>query len=129
MIKSLLKSLVAITFLLPIHFSRLNLLCCIPALTPDAQTIVFSYDGNIWKVPVKGGMASRVTAMHGEEINPKISPDGKWITFSSNQFGNCNVYIRFEVRLIKHSKSSFRSDNYRMKCNPELSEEKSFPRV
>jgi len=64
-----------------------------PALTPNAQTIVFSYDGDIWSVPVKGGLASRITAMQGEEINPKISPDGKWMAFSSNQYGNYDVYI------------------------------------
>lgn len=64
-----------------------------PALSPDAQTVVFSYDGDIWKVPVKGGLASRITAMQGEEINPKISPDGKWLAFSSNQYGNFDVYL------------------------------------
>ena len=64
-----------------------------PALSPDAQTVVFSYDGDIWKVPVKGGLASRITAMQGDEINPKISPDGKWLAFSSNQYGNFDVYV------------------------------------
>lgn len=64
-----------------------------PSLTPDAQNIVFSYDGDIWKVPVKGGLASRITAMQGEEINPRVSPDGKWLAFSSNQFGNYDVYL------------------------------------
>lgn len=64
-----------------------------PSLTPDAQNIVFSYDGDIWKVPVKGGLAARITAMQGEEINPRVSPDGKWLAFSSNQFGNYDVYL------------------------------------
>jgi tricorn protease len=64
-----------------------------PALTPDAQDIVFTYDGDIWKVPTKGGQASRLTAMQGDEINPKISPDGKWLAFTSNQFGNNDVYV------------------------------------
>ena len=64
-----------------------------PALTPDAQNIVFSYDGDIWKVPVKGGAASRLTGMPGDEINPKVSPDGKWLAFTSNQYGNNDVYV------------------------------------
>lgn len=64
-----------------------------PALTPDAQSIVFSYDGDIWKVPIKGGMAMRLTAMPGDEMNAKVSPDGKWLAFSSNQFGNYDVYL------------------------------------
>jgi tricorn protease len=96
MIKSLLKSLAsAIILLSPIcTFAQgQTYFAAYPALTPDAQTIVFSYDGDIWKVPVKGGLASRITAMQGEEINPKISPDGKWMAFSSNQFGNYDVYL------------------------------------
>ncbi|RYG17080.1 MAG: peptidase S41, partial [Chitinophagaceae bacterium] len=64
-----------------------------PSLTPDAQHIVFSYDGDIWKVPTKGGIASRLTAMPGDEINAKVSPDGKWLAFTSNQFGNNDIYI------------------------------------
>lgn len=95
MIKNLIKSLAAIAILLPFSsFSQgQTYFAAYPALTPDAQTIVFSYDGDIWKIPVKGGLASRITAMQGEEINPKISPDGKWMAFSSNQFGNYDVYI------------------------------------
>lgn len=64
-----------------------------PALSPDAQHIVFCYDGDIWKVSSNGGQAARLTALQGEEINPKISPDGKWLAFSSNQYGNQDVYI------------------------------------
>ncbi|TDQ09843.1 S41 family peptidase [Pedobacter metabolipauper] len=64
-----------------------------PALTPDGQTVVFSFEGDLWKVPAKGGEANRITAMPGDEINPKVSPDGKWLAFSSNQFGNYDVYI------------------------------------
>ncbi|SHG99892.1 S41 family peptidase [Pedobacter caeni] len=64
-----------------------------PALTPDAQTVVFSYEGDLWKVSATGGAASRLTAMTGNEINPKVSPDGKWLAFSSNQFGNYDVYL------------------------------------
>ena len=63
-----------------------------PSLTPDAQHIVFTYDGDIWKVPTKGGLASRLTAMPGDEINAKVSPDGKWMAFTSNQFGNNDIY-------------------------------------
>ena len=64
-----------------------------PSLSPDGKTVYFAYDGDIWKVNSDGGNASRITAMEGEEINPKISPDGKWLAFSSNQYGNYDVYI------------------------------------
>lgn len=64
-----------------------------PALTPDGQTVVFSYEGDLWKVPSAGGAATRLTAMPGNEISPRVSPDGKWLAFSANQFGNNDVYL------------------------------------
>lgn len=87
-----------------------------PALSPDAQTIVFSYDGDIWKVPTKGGLASRITAMQGEEINPKISPDGKWLAFSSNQYGNFDVYLMpmagGEIKQLTFNEATDEVDNW-----------------
>lgn len=64
-----------------------------PTLSPDAKQIYFCYDGGIWRVPVSGGTAARVTAMAGYQINPKVSPDGKWLAFTSDEQGNNNVYI------------------------------------
>ncbi|WP_372800799.1 S41 family peptidase [Lutibacter sp.] len=64
-----------------------------PTLTPNAQSIIFSYEGDLWKVATEGGNAYRLTAMDGEETNPSVSPNGKWLAFSSNQYGNNDVYI------------------------------------
>jgi len=63
-----------------------------PSLTPDGSTIIFSHDSDLWSVPAAGGMATRLTAMEGQETYPMVSPDGKWIAFSSNQYGNTDVY-------------------------------------
>ncbi len=70
-----------------------NYFASTPSLSPDGLTAYFSYDGDIWKVPADGGTATRITALEGEEINPRVSPDGKWLAFSSNQFGNYDVYV------------------------------------
>jgi tricorn protease len=64
-----------------------------PCLSPDAQTVVFSFEGDLWKANVKDGMATRITAMQGYETNPRISPDGKWVAFTGRQMGNADVYI------------------------------------
>jgi len=64
-----------------------------PTLSPDGQTIVFSYDEDLWKIPSNGGKALRLTAMKGNETLPRISPDGKWVAFSATQYGNRDVYI------------------------------------
>jgi Tol biopolymer transport system component/C-terminal processing protease CtpA/Prc len=64
-----------------------------PCLTPDGQTVVFSFEGDLWKAPVATGEAVRLTAMQGYETSPKISPDGKWVAFTGRQMGNPDVYI------------------------------------
>ncbi len=64
-----------------------------PCLSPDAQTVVFSFEGDLWKSSVANGQATRLTAMQGYENNAKISPDGKWIAFTGRQMGNADVYI------------------------------------
>jgi tricorn protease len=64
-----------------------------PSLSPDAETIIYAYDGDLWKVSSGGGLAVRITAMDGEESLPRISPDGKWLAFTSTQLGNTDVYV------------------------------------
>jgi tricorn protease len=64
-----------------------------PTLTPDARMIVFSYEGDLWKVPVSGGAALRLTAMEGIESRPAVSPDGKWLAFTAEQYGNKDVFV------------------------------------
>ncbi len=64
-----------------------------PSLSPDGKTAYFSFEGDIWRVDSNGGNASRITALEGEEINPRVSPNGKWLAFSSNQYGNYDVFL------------------------------------
>lgn len=64
-----------------------------PSLSPDAQTIYFGYEGNIYTVPVTGGLALSMVDLGAYEANPKVSPDGQWMAFSSTLEGNADVYI------------------------------------
>ncbi len=64
-----------------------------PALTPDGQQVIFSFEGDLWKANVKDGQASRLTAMQGYETGAKVSPDGRWIAFTGRQFGNADIYV------------------------------------
>jgi tricorn protease len=64
-----------------------------PTLTPDAKEIVFSYEGDLWKVPVSGGASMRLTAMEGIESRPAVSPDGKWLAFTAEQYGNKDIFL------------------------------------
>src|SRR5689334_8814051 len=64
-----------------------------PSLTPDGQTVVFTFEGDLWKANVATGEASRLTAMQGYETSPKVSPDGKWVAFTGRQYGNADVFV------------------------------------
>lgn len=64
-----------------------------PTLSPDAKTVVFSYEGDLWQVPADGGQALRLTAMDGHETAPRVSPDGKWLAFSATLNGNMDVFV------------------------------------
>lgn len=64
-----------------------------PCLSPNGQTVVFSFEGDLWKADVQDGKALRLTAMQGYETNPHISPDGKWIAFTGRQYGNADVFV------------------------------------
>lgn len=87
-----------------------------PTLTPDAKTVIFSYEGDLWKADLNSTAAVRLTAMQGNEINPRVSPDGQWVAFSSNQFGNSDVYVMplagGEIKQLTYHESSDEVDSW-----------------
>ena len=64
-----------------------------PCLTPDGQTVIFSFEGDLWRADTKTGQSVRMTAMSGYETSAKVSPDGKWIAFTGRQYGNADVFL------------------------------------
>ncbi|MDR1332121.1 MAG: PDZ domain-containing protein [Tannerella sp.] len=54
--------------------------------------IVFTYAGDLYKVPVNGGEARRLTSHAGYEMFPRFSPDGRTIAFTGHYDGNTEVY-------------------------------------
>jgi tricorn protease len=61
-----------------------------PALHKDF--IVFTAEGDLWKVAKVGGIAQRLTTHYGQESNAYISADGKQIAFSAEYEGPPEVY-------------------------------------
>jgi tricorn protease len=55
--------------------------------------VAFSYLGDIWVANEDGTGILRITDNKAREINPRFSPDGNWIAFSSNRAGNYDVYV------------------------------------
>ena len=61
---------------------------------PDVHgnTVVFSAEGDIYTVPLTGGLARKLTTHAEEEQYPAISPDGKTIAFSASYEGPTEIY-------------------------------------
>jgi tricorn protease len=55
-------------------------------------TIVFTAEGDLWRIGIEGGTARRLTTHHGSEIHAAISPDGSTIAFSGQYEGPTEVY-------------------------------------
>lgn len=63
-----------------------------PALSPDGDTVVFSWNSDLWSASIAGGEATRITRHPGLEMNPAFSPDGKTLYFNSNREGSNQVW-------------------------------------
>lgn len=59
----------------------------------SADNIVFTYESDLWLVPVAGGQARRLTTGHGVETGAKFSPDGRWLAFTGEYDGGYDVYV------------------------------------
>ncbi len=86
-----------------------------PALSPDGQTIVFSYQGDLYRVPAAGGQALPLTVHESYDYMPVWSHDGKSIAFASDRYGNFDVFVMPATggeakRLTFHSASDLPSD-------------------
>ena len=64
-----------------------------PSLSPDGQTLLFSWRGDVWCVPTQGGDAKRLTRHPGTDMSPCFSPNGKEIAFISNRGQGTQIYI------------------------------------
>ncbi len=86
-----------------------------PAISPDGQTIIFTYKGDLYKVASEGGSAYPLTLHDAHDYMPVWSPDGQYIAFASNRYGNYDVFLLpaqggKAIRLTYHSSSDYPSD-------------------
>ncbi len=64
-----------------------------PAISPDGGTIVFSYRGDLFRVPADGGTAVALTSHAAHDFMPVWSHDGERIAFASNRHGNFDIFV------------------------------------
>jgi tricorn protease len=64
-----------------------------PAISPDGKNIAFTFRGHLFRVPVTGGQAIALTAGPAHRIAPVWSPDGKYLAFASDEYGNYDIFL------------------------------------
>ncbi|HSP12880.1 MAG TPA: amidohydrolase family protein [Salegentibacter sp.] len=62
-------------------------------VSPDGKTIVFDLLGDIYSMPVSGGNATALRSGMAYELQPRFSPDGSRISFTSDAGGGDNIWI------------------------------------
>lgn len=91
-----------------------------PVISPDGQTIVFTYKGDLYRVAAEGGMATQLTFHEAHDYYARWSKDGQTLAFASDRYGNFDIYTMGAfggpaTRLTFHSNDEhpfcFSSDN------------------
>ncbi|MFC1652565.1 protein kinase [Planctomycetota bacterium] len=65
----------------------------------DGRSLIFMESGldnvDIWALSLDGESTARPLMVESyDESNPAISPDGRWIAYSSNESGRIEIYVR-----------------------------------
>jgi tricorn protease len=64
-----------------------------PAISPDGQTVLFCFKGDIYKVASSGGQAVPLTIGDAYDYAPVWSHDGRSIAFASDRYGSFDVFV------------------------------------
>jgi imidazolonepropionase-like amidohydrolase/Tol biopolymer transport system component len=62
-------------------------------LSPDGKTIIFDLLGDIYSMPASGGEAKALMTDIAWQMQPRFSPDGQYIAFTSDEDGGDNLWI------------------------------------
>ena len=62
-------------------------------VSPDGKEIIFDLLGDIYTMPIEGGEAKLLRGGLELEVQPRYSPDGKHISFTSDKEGGDNIWV------------------------------------
>ncbi|HEX8256560.1 MAG TPA: amidohydrolase, partial [Allosphingosinicella sp.] len=87
-------------------------------VSPDGRTIAFDMLGDIYTVPIGGGRATRLAAGLPYETQPRFSPDGRQIAFTSDRGGGDNIWL---MNVDGSNKRQMTKETFNLLNNPSWS--------
>jgi imidazolonepropionase-like amidohydrolase/Tol biopolymer transport system component len=92
-------------------------------VSPDGRTIAFDLLGDIYVMPIAGGAPTRIADGLAYEHQPRFSPDGKRIAFTSDRGGGDNIWI---MNVDGSDKRQLTKEDFRLLNQPSWSPDGRF---
>ena len=92
-------------------------------VSPDGRTIAFDLLGDIYTMPIAGGTPTRIAEGLSWEVQPRFSPDGKRIAFTSDRGGGDNIWV---MNLDGSDKRQVTKEDFRLLNQPTWSADGRF---
>ena len=84
-------------------------------VSPNGKSIAFSMLGDLYLLPIEGGKARRITQGAAWDVQPRFSPDGKEIAYTSDRGGGNNIW---RMPVIGGEGTQVSKEDFRLLNNP-----------
>ncbi|MGB5139347.1 MAG: amidohydrolase, partial [Candidatus Zixiibacteriota bacterium] len=84
-------------------------------VSTDGKNLAFDLLGDIYSVPISGGMATLLSGGLPYEVQPRFSPDGSKILFTSDRDGGDNIWM---MNADGSDRTQLTKEDYRLLNNP-----------
>jgi len=92
-------------------------------VSPDGRTIAFDLLGDIYTMPIEGGRPTRITSGLAFDMQPRFSPDGRQLAFTSDRGGGDNIWV---MNLDGSGARAITSETFTLLNNPTWSPDGRF---
>jgi len=92
-------------------------------VSPDGKTLVFDLLGDIYTMPITGDKATNIASGLAWEMQPRFSPDGTRIAFTSDRGGGDNIWT---MDIDGENKKQVTKETFRLLNNPTWSPDGQF---
>ena len=92
-------------------------------VSPDGTSLVFDLLGDIYIIPISGGQATQLTSDIGWQMQPRFSPDGRSIAFTSDQGGGDNIWV---MNIDGSEQTAVTNETFRLLNSPTWSPDGDF---